>query len=89
MSAIAFGHTDCTSHPACGCVKDRGTLADNNEALAFSSIDIEVTGFVIWEATSGRRHEAEHVCGLRMTRGHGVSLNTSRPQAVLGTSSRA
>ena len=27
-----------------GVVKDRGTLADNNEVLAFSSIDIEVTG---------------------------------------------
>ena len=26
-----------------------------NEALAFSSIDIEVAGFVIWEATSGRK----------------------------------
>jgi hypothetical protein len=32
----------------------RGTLAVN-EALAFSSIDIEVAGFVIWEATSGRK----------------------------------
>jgi hypothetical protein len=34
-----------------GVVKDRRTLADNNEALAFSSIDIEsqVSSF-------GRRH---------------------------------
>jgi hypothetical protein len=31
----------------------RGTLAANNEVLAFSSIDIEVAGFVIWERHPG------------------------------------
>ena len=30
-----------------------GTLAVNNEALAFSSINIEVAGFVIWGRPPG------------------------------------
>jgi hypothetical protein len=54
MSAIAFGHTACTSHPACGCRQGPRDAGHNNEALAFSAIDIEVAGFVIWEATSGQ-----------------------------------
>ena len=54
MSAIEFGHTACTSHPACGCRQGSRDGGHNNEALAFSAIDIEVAGFVIWEATSGQ-----------------------------------